>query len=86
MRSLCKNVHPKENEMDRQSHLEWCKKRAYEYLDQGDVQNAYASMASDLNKHPDTQGHAAISLGMMLMMSGNLSTEREMRKFIDGFN
>jgi hypothetical protein len=72
--------------MTRQEHLEWCKKRANEYLDRGDVQNAYASMASDLNKHPETAGHQAIQLGMMLMMSGNLSSEREMRKFIDGFN
>jgi hypothetical protein len=70
----------------RQEHLEWCKRRAHEYLDSGDVQNAYASMASDLNKHPETQGHSAVSLGMMLMMSGNLSTTEEMRKFIDGFN
>lgn len=72
--------------MTRQEHLEWCKKRANEYLDRGDIQNAYGSMASDLNKHPETEGHAAISLGMMMMMSGHLSSEHEMRKFIDGFN
>ena len=72
--------------MTRQQHLEWCKKRAHEYLANGDIQNAYASMASDLNKHPETEGHPAVQLGMMLMMSGKLSSPTEMGKFIDGFN
>ena len=72
--------------MTRQEHLDWCKQRANEYLDAGDVQNAYGSMASDLGKHPETQGHAAIQLGMMMMISGHLSSVPEMRKFIDGFN
>ena len=70
----------------RQEHLEWCKQRAFEYCDAGDLQGAYASMASDLNKHPDTEGHPAIQLGMMLMMGGHLSDEISMRKFIEGFN
>jgi hypothetical protein len=70
----------------RKQHLEWCKRRALEYVDVGDLRNAYASMASDLSKHPETEGHAAISLGMMLMMSGQLSTKEEMRSFIEGFN
>ena len=72
--------------MDRQEHLEWCKKRAIEYVDNGDIQDAYVSMTSDLNKHPETHGHQAIQLGVMLMMGGHLSTANEMRKFINGFN
>lgn len=70
----------------RAEHLAWCKQRALEYVDKGDVQNAYASMASDLNKHPETAGHQAIQLGMMMLMDGQLSSPQEMRKFIDGFN
>ena len=35
------------SEMIRQEHLDWCKKRALEYCDKGDVQDAFASMASD---------------------------------------
>lgn len=70
--------------MTRSEHMEWCKSRALEYVDAGDLPNALASMSSDLGKHPETQGHAA--LGMMLMMSGHLSTAAEMRKFILGFN
>lgn len=67
-------------------HLEWCKKRALDLVDQGDLTQAYASMASDLGKHDGTAGHPAIKLGMMLMMGGHLSTAHEMKKFIEGFN
>jgi hypothetical protein len=76
----------KEEPMTREEHLDWCKQRAREYVDRGDLSNAYASMASDLGKHPETEGHQAIQLGMMLMMGGHLSSAAEMRKFIDGFN
>ena len=43
-------------------------------------------MASDLNKHDETQKHAGVELGMMMLMSGQLKTVQEMRKFIEGFN
>ena len=72
--------------MKRQEHLDWCKKRALQYCDRGELENAWASMASDLDKHPETQGHSAIQLGMMMLMGGHLSTVDKMRKFIEGFN
>lgn len=72
--------------MTRNEHMEWCKKRAMEYVDAGDLQGAYASMASDLGKHPETEKHAAIGLGMAMLMGGQLSTPDKMRKFIEGFN
>lgn len=72
--------------MTREEHLAWCKQRALEYVDHGDLTNAWASMASDLTKHPETEKHAAITLGTMMLMSGHLSTAPEMRKFINGFN
>lgn len=70
----------------RAEHLEWCKKRALEYCDLGDINEAYASMSSDLGKHPETENHAAIQLGMSMLMAGMLSTPHEMAKFIRGFN
>lgn len=70
----------------RKEHLEWCKKRALEYLDMGDTTNAFASMVSDLRKHEETEDHPAIQLGIMLKMSGALNDTDEMRKFIEGFN
>lgn len=72
--------------MTRQEHLDWCKKRAFEYLDKGDTLNAFTSMGSDLQKHPETKDHIAIGLGMQMMMIGALSSVHEMRKFIEGFN
>ena len=72
--------------MSRQEHLEWCKKRACEYIDRGDTTNALASMMSDLKKHPELQDHPAIQIGVRLMLGGHLSHPTEARKFIDGFN
>lgn len=71
----------------RDEHMQWCKQRALEILDNGgDVAEALASMGSDLNQHPETEGHIAMRLGMGLMMIGSLNTAGEMRKFIEGFN
>lgn len=72
--------------MNRAEHLQWCKDRAMEYVDSGDLTEAVASMCSDLNKHKDTRNHAGIQLGMSLMMAGKMGTTSEARKFIEGFN
>jgi len=72
--------------MTRQEHLDWCKKRAIEYLDNGDVIQAWSSMVSDLTQHQETSKHSAISLGAQLLFAGHLSSDAEMRKFILGFN
>lgn len=70
----------------RHEHVQCCKDRAMEYVNDGDLQGGFASMCSDLDKHPETTGHCGIQLGMMMLMSGHLSTSTEMAKFIDGFN
>lgn len=72
--------------MTRQEHLDWCKKRALEYLDRGDVQGAIASMMSDMQKHEETKfgGNSILStMGLMAAMSGST---HEVRRFIVGFN
>ena len=74
----------------RSEHLAWCKKRALAELEAPDesigLKNAWASMASDLTKHPETETHIAIDLGMMMAMSNQLSTKAKMAQFIDGFD
>ena len=60
--------------MDRAEHLQWCKDRALEYCDHGDINQAWASMASDLRKHEETANHSAIELGSMMLMEGQLKT------------
>lgn len=73
--------------MNRSEHLQWSKDRAIEILDRsGDLGEAYASFCSDMDKHPDTAGHSAISLGLMLMLGGHINTVDEMKKYINGFN
>lgn len=72
--------------MERADHLKWCKTRALEYVDRGDLTNAFMSMLSDLQKHQETANHIGIQLGMVQHMSGLLDTDRAMRDFILGFN
>ena len=80
------SIHTKGIFMTREKHLTWCKQRALEYVNAGDIGGGLASMFSDLRKHDETQDHPAIMLGAMLMMSGHLSTEEQAKDFIDGFN
>ena len=72
--------------LTRSEHLQLCKNRALEYCNSGDIQQAFASMVSDLGKHPETAKHAGIQLGVMQMFAGLLSIPSEMRHFIEGFN
>ncbi len=74
------------NSTTRDEHLDFCKKRALAYCDAGDVSGALESMGSDLDKHPETAGHSAIQIGLMLMLIGGLNTPDKMREFINGFN
>ena len=72
--------------MTREEHLNWCKLRALGYVDAGDCKNAFASMISDIRKHPDTANHIGIALGMTLSMGGQMDNVSEARKWIEGFN
>lgn len=71
--------------MTRDEHLAWCKKRALEYLDRGDVNNAIASMGSDLMKHEDFKQISAsmMPVGMMYIINNDLHGARQ---WIQGFN
>lgn len=73
-------------EITRAEHLAWCKERALEYVNMGDLRNAVTSMLSDLRKHPDTEKHIGGELGARLLVGGLLRTEREVKEWINGFN
>ncbi|HEX8913390.1 MAG TPA: hypothetical protein VF796_13600, partial [Humisphaera sp.] len=70
----------------RADHLAWCKERALAYLADGDASQAWASMCSDLRKHPATAAHEGIVLGMRLLVAGHLDGPDAMRRHIEGFN
>lgn len=72
--------------MNRAEHLAWCKQRALEYVDAGDLNNAFTSMASDMRKHPETATTDVQVLGMGLLVNGHLDSPEQMRNWINGFN
>lgn len=71
--------------MTREEHLDWCKRRARQYLDNGDVPNAITSMLSDITKHPETEAVAKAMSGLGMLYAMNRD-EVGARRFIDGFN
>lgn len=72
--------------MNRAEHLQWCKDRALEYVENDDTNQAFASFMSDMGKHEETEGHKALDLGMTLLLGGHLSTPQQMKEWIIGFN
>lgn len=72
--------------MNREEHLEWCKTRALEYINNDNIIDAWNLMVSDLRKHKETENHSRIMLGITMITAGYLSTIKEMKKFIEGFN
>lgn len=72
-------------ETTREAHLAWCKQRALEELDRAGIAVAFASLASDLSKHPETVEHPGLDLGMRLMLGGFIQSDREMRDHIEGY-
>ncbi len=72
--------------MTRTEHVEWCKKRALEYIEMGDIIGAYNSFQSDMMKHEETENHPAFQIGAIMLFSKRLSTAREMTNWINGFN
>ena len=72
--------------MNRTEHLQWCKDRALEYVENNDNQQAFTSFMSDMSKHTETSNHLTLENGMMLLMGGHLSSNHQMREWINGFN
>lgn len=73
--------------MTRHEHIAWCKQRALEYVDRGELADALASMLSDLRKHDETKDHIGAKLGAgLIFVPGWIDNPREVRKWIEGFN
>ncbi|WP_046869339.1 hypothetical protein [Microvirga massiliensis] len=70
--------------MTRAEHLDWCKARAREYLETGDLAQAVASMTSDMRKHPETE-RSMDPLIAMLGMQETLKGRDAVRRWIEGF-
>lgn len=73
--------------MNREEHLAWCKKRALEYADRGDCQQAITSMASDIQKHDETRFNNPGMLSALVMVATfDLGNPPAIRRWINGFN
>lgn len=74
--------------MTRAEHLAWCKQRALEYIDRGEINEGLTSMLSDMRKHPETESKSGVldQLTLGLMMIGALSSREAARRHIEGFN
>jgi hypothetical protein len=71
----------------REEHLEWCKQRAREYLDRGELANAVASMGSDMDSHPETR-MAGEKMGTLIYVAMFRITEGDVqgvRDWVEGF-
>lgn len=73
-------------ERTRAEHVAWCKQRALEYVDSGDLTEALASMCSDLGKHLGTRSLQQLALGLSMSALEERNDPVKMRKFIEGFN
>jgi hypothetical protein len=69
----------------RAEHLAWCKERALEYIDAGDVQNGVTSFASDVRKDASTADDAS-SIGMTcISFLLDRPSPEQARQFIEEF-
>lgn len=57
-----------------------------EYVKANDLTNAVASMGSDLTKHDELKDHAAIPLGMQLLLSSAFDKKKLITQWVQGFN
>jgi len=74
----------------RAEHVAWCKQRALEYVDQGELGQALASMTSDMRKHDDPDDPIDPTLIVFIYMEGTRLAAADdragFRRFIEGFD
>lgn len=70
----------------RKEHFAWCKEKALHELETHGIDEAFASMISDLSKHDETRDSSTLPLHLQLSMAGHLDTPIKMKKWIEGFN
>jgi len=75
-----------EEEVPRHEHVQWCKERAFEFIDErNDLPGAMSSFISDMNKQSNTRQQLdtfLLTIGQNALIKNNAS---ELRHWIDGF-
>ena len=70
--------------MTRDEHIEWCKRRAREYLGAGDHEQAVTSFLSDMTNHDETKDHIVRVLIVGYLFSNMRQSLEEARSLIEG--
>ena len=74
------------NTRNREDHIEWCKQRAREYLERGELVDAVGSMLSDMTKHTETNTELLPMMGLVGMQAAGNGDHNGVSRFIEGFN
>lgn len=61
----------------RSEHVQFCKDRAMEYFNRGDLLEAVTSMMSDMGKHPETKSSTSGALAALGLMAAQQEQGRE---------
>jgi hypothetical protein len=56
------------------------------YLASGKLHEAFTAFTIELKNHAETKDHLGIQLGFQMVLSGQLATTSEMRKYLKGFH
>lgn len=82
-----KRTPPKKTELPppdaRAVHLAFCKRRALEFIKNGDISNAFTSFQNDMRKNQKTAAHPALEIMTRQYFSGFLASAEKMRAFIE---
>ena len=70
----------------RKEHIEWCKKRALERVEKGELAEAVVALSNDMSKSSKTIDHPLIDYGMILVIAGYFSTAKQVKEFINTIN
>lgn len=73
--------------MNRAEHLQWCKDRALEYLNNGLIADGMASFISDMAKHEGTNASLNNGLSTLIIVQAIMSnSQAECIRCVEGFN
>jgi hypothetical protein len=65
--------------MTRVEHIEWCKRRAYKYLERGMHDQAVASMLYDMSTHPEC------NISPLMSRLGDVAAKSNKREVVSVF-
>jgi hypothetical protein len=65
--------------MTRVEHIEWCKRRAYEYLERGMYDQAVSSMLYDMSTHPEC------NISPLMSHLGDVAAKSNRREIVSVF-